>query len=132
MNNGMWYPGKNGTWWPGGHPKAAPEHPIPTGHGVNGLPNGTHTDFYNPALNHRRTAVEASSSIKLVGNPGNEHLVDGHKVLLGGHKVEWDSQGKLSWWDKMRLKKDGYDIGWGKLEDKIRGVHRLKTIVVKR
>jgi hypothetical protein len=102
-------------------------------HGAgNNLPNGTHTDFYNPALGHRRTGVEASSTINLVGRPGNEHLVDGHKVLLGGHKVEWDSQGKLSVWDKLKLRKEGYDIGWGKLQDKIRGINRFKTIVIKR
>jgi len=105
---------------------------IPSHGAGNNLPNGAHTDFYNPALGHRRTGVEATSTINLVGRPGNEHLVDGHKVLLGGHKVEWDSQGKLSVWDRMKLRKEGYDIGWGKLQDKLRGINRFKTIVIKR
>jgi hypothetical protein len=128
-NNGAWYPGKNGTWWPFGHHKVAPEHPV-IRHGVN--PNGMHTDLFNPDPGHRRTGVELSKNIRLVGSPGNEHLVDGHKVLLGGHKVEWDSQGKLSWWDRVKLRKEGYDIGWGKLQDKLRNAYRYKTIVVKR
>jgi hypothetical protein len=120
---------RNNGVWPWGHLKGGgSHHEVLGGHGPG---NGNHTDFYNPAPGHRRTAVEASSTIRLVGQPGNEHLVDGHKVLLGGHKVEFDSQGKLSWWDRVKLRKEGYDIGWGRIQDKLRHGYRMKTIVTK-
>jgi len=119
--------------WPWGHIKGAPNPHHVTGPDVtggHGLGNGTHTDWYNTA-GPRRTGVEASSTIHLVGQPGNEHLVDGHKVLLDGKKVEWDSQGKLSWWDRVKLRKEGYDIGWGRIQDKLRHGYRMKTIITK-
>jgi hypothetical protein len=118
---------------PFGHLRGVHHHHMGSHEAVvgHGLGNGTHTDWYDPS-GPRRTGVELSKNIRLVGTPGNEHLVDGHKVLLGGHKVEWDSQGKLSWWDRWKLKREGYDIGWGKIQDKLRGIDRYKTVVVKR
>jgi len=123
---------RNNGVWPWGHIKGAPGHHHVIGHKVAGgssLGNGTHTDFFNPAPDHRRTAVEASRTIHLTGNPGDKTLKDGNHVIL--RHVQWTKEGLLSKWDRMRLRNTGYHVEWGKLQDVAKGIFRYKTIVSK-
>jgi hypothetical protein len=120
-------------WWPKGahelHHHAA--HLKDSANQALNHGNGAHTDWYNPSEGHRRTGVELSRAIHLTGQPGNEHLVDGNTTLLGGKKVNWDSQGKLSRWDMSWLRKHNYHVGWARIQDTVRGIYRYKTTVAK-
>jgi hypothetical protein len=120
----------NGVF-PYGHFKGVPNHHL-GGHEVTGGPglgNGTHTDFFNRAPGHRRTAVEAARTIHLTGNPGDKTLKDGNHVIL--KHVQWTKEGLLSKWDRMRLRNMGYQVEWGKLQDVAKGIFRYKSIVSK-
>jgi hypothetical protein len=119
----------NGVY-PWGHFKGIPNHHLGDHDvigGGHGLGNGTHTDFFNPAPEHRRTAVEASQTIHLTGNPGDKTLKDGNHVIL--RHVQWTKEGLLSKLDRMRLRDKGYHVEWGKLQDTAKGIFRYKSVV---